>query len=87
MAKLRKMSHEEMFPKTSRSIREAMVEAQRWEVRTPRRYGSEHHSWHESEGLARIEAERVAREEWDGAGLQIHTSKRVIYVYRDDRED
>ncbi len=57
-----------------------------WEVRTPRRYGSEHHSLHNSEAEARAVAEKIAQEKWDGAGLQIHTGPRIIYIYP-DRDD
>lgn len=55
-----------------------------WEVRTPLRYGSKSHSIWRDEATARAQAEKVAREEYDGAGLQIHTAKRIIYVDHDD---
>ena len=58
----------------------------RWEVRTALRYGSEHHSWHESENLARTTAERLVREKWHGANLQIHAGTRIIYIYPDDND-
>ena len=60
------------------------TEAQ-WEVRTPLVYWSACHSFHATEAQARAEAEKIATDLYRGAGLQIHTKQRVIYI--DHNED
>lgn len=58
--------------------------ATRWEVRTPRRWGSEHHSWHATETEARALAERLARDKFGGVWLTILTRTHTTHVDHDD---
>lgn len=55
-----------------------------WEVRAPLRWSSKHVAMRATEAEAREFAEFLAREEYGGVGLQIHTAKRIIYIDHDD---
>ena len=61
-----------------------MADDTQWEVRTPLRYGSKFAASYPSETEARAFAEDLAKREYGGAGLQIHTQPRVIYIERLD---
>ena len=58
--------------------------SERWEVRLPLRYGSRHHAYFLDEQTARAEAEKIAREKYDDAGLTIITRSRTVYIDHDD---
>lgn len=55
-----------------------------WDVRVPLRYGSKSVAVRPTEAAAREFAEFLAREQYDNAGLQIHTRTRTIYIDHED---
>lgn len=58
--------------------------AQRWEVRAPLRHGSRLVGYYVSEEAARRAASEIEARHFPGAGLQIHTKSRVVYINHTD---
>ena len=62
----------------------ADAERDRWEVRTPLAYGTEHYIYIYGAARAQAVADLISKKLFGDSGLQIHTKSRIIYINDDD---
>jgi hypothetical protein len=73
-----------MSPDSMPTKKSSGCSLEQWEVRSPLRYGSKHVGYFPSEADARSAAVKLSIKDYDGAGLQIHTAKRCVYIDHND---